>query len=100
LPLEREDLRGEAATFAAAPSIFDRETLADFVDPPVERVEARMNGAVVKVKHISRREKSEDPVVRFYVDEHLLDPVAHGNNTVPQDVHRTLPPKKVMFWYG
>jgi hypothetical protein len=48
LPLEREDIRREAPIFAAASSIFDRETLADFVDPPVERVEARMNAAAVR----------------------------------------------------
>ena len=96
---EPDDIVCEAVTFAAGPSILDGETLADFVDPPVERVEARMNGAVVKVKYISAREKSQNPVVRFHVGEHLLDPVAHGNNTVPQDVHRTPPQKKIMFWH-
>jgi hypothetical protein len=77
-------------------SILDRETLADFIDALVERVEARVNGPVMKIKYIAARQKSENPVVRLHVDEHLLDPVTHGNNHIPQDVHRTPPRKKIM----
>jgi hypothetical protein len=77
-------------------SILDCETLANFIDTLVERVEARVNGPIVKIKYIAAREKSENPVVRLHVDEHLLDSVTHGNNHLPQDVHRTPPRKKIM----
>jgi hypothetical protein len=80
-------------------SIFDRETLSDFIDPLVERIEARMDGPVVKVKYISARQKSENPVVRFHVDEDLLDRVTHGNNNVPQDVHRIPLQEKMMLQF-
>jgi hypothetical protein len=57
-PPEPDDIVCEAATFAAGPSILDGKTLADFVDPPVECVEARVNAAVVKIKYPPARNRS------------------------------------------
>jgi len=76
------------------PSIFDGEPLPDFIDPLVERVEARVNGSVVEVENIPAGQNSEDPVMRFHVDEHLLNRVTDKNSNVPQDVHRIPPLEK------
>jgi hypothetical protein len=76
------------------PSIFDGEPLPDFIDPLVERVEARVNGPVVKVENIPAGQNSEDPVMRFHVDEHLLNRVTDRNSNLPQDVHRIPPLEK------
>jgi hypothetical protein len=75
-------------------SIFDRETFADFIDPLVEGIEARMDAAVVKIEDVSTGQESEDPVVRFHVVEDLLDRVTDGNNNVPQDFHRISPARE------
>jgi hypothetical protein len=77
-----------AAAAGFGPSILDGEAFPDFVDPLVERVEAGVNAPVVKVEDISQDQKSEDPVVTFDVDQHLLDRVTDRNNSVPQNVHR------------
>jgi hypothetical protein len=74
--------------FGPGPSILDGEAFPDFVDPLVERIEAGVNAPVMKVEDISHGQKSEDPVVTFDVDQHLLDRVTDSNNSVPQNVHR------------
>src|SRR6266849_8913645 len=78
-------LRGSAQP---APSILDGETLPDFIDPFVKCVEACVKASVVKVEYVSHDQKSENPVVSFHVDQHLLDHVTDGDNNFPQDVHR------------
>jgi hypothetical protein len=42
----------------------------------------------MKVKYVAAGQESEDPVVRFDVDEYLLDRVTDRNQNVPQNVHR------------
>src|SRR5580704_17625108 len=71
---------------ARAPSIFDGEAFADFIDAFVKRIEARVHGPVVKVENIPPGQKSENPVMGFHVDEYLLNRVTDGNNNVPHDV--------------
>jgi hypothetical protein len=71
---------------AASGSIFDGEAFPDFIDAFVERIEARVNGPVVKVENIPPGEKSENPVMGFHVDEYLLNRVTDGNNNVPHDI--------------
>jgi hypothetical protein len=71
---------------ARAPSIFDGEAFPDFIDALVERIEARVNGPVVKVENIPSGQKSENPVMGFHVDEYLFNRVTDGNNNVPHDV--------------
>jgi hypothetical protein len=47
-----------------------------------------VKASVVKVEYVSHDQKSENPVVSFHVDQHLLYDVTNGNNNFPQDVHR------------
>jgi hypothetical protein len=70
------------------PSIFNREPLPDFIDPFFKRIEPRVNAPIVKVKYVGRGQKSENPMVRFDVDERLLNRVTDKNYNVPQHVHR------------
>jgi hypothetical protein len=81
----------------ARPSIFDRETFPDFIDPPVQRIESGVEGPVVKVKYVAAGQKSENPVVRLHIDQYLLDRVTDRNNNVPQGVHRILPSRENDF---
>jgi hypothetical protein len=74
-----------------APSIFDGETLPDFIDPLVERIEPRVQASVLKIKKIADRQKPEKPVVAFDVDDHLFDRVTDGNDDVPHGVHHVPP---------
>jgi hypothetical protein len=69
-------------------SIFDGETLPDLIDPLVKRIEASVKASVVKIKNIAASQESENPVVSFHIDQHLLDRMTHKNNNVPQGVHR------------
>jgi hypothetical protein len=73
-------------------SIFDGETLPDFIDPFLERVQARVKASIVKVKYIAAGQEPENPMVSFDVDEHLLDRVTDKNQNVPQNIHR-IPPQ-------
>ena len=70
------------------PSIFNRETLPDFIYSLVQRIKSGVKGSVVKVKDVPDNQKSENPVVGFHIDQYLLDPATDGNNNVPQNVHR------------
>ena len=53
-------------------SVFDGQTLPDLVDPLVQRVEPGVKASVLQVEDISGRQKSENPVVTFDVDDDLL----------------------------
>ena len=79
------------------PSIFNGETLPDFIYSLVQRIKSGVKTSVVKVKYISGCQKSENPVVSFHVDQYLLDRVTDKNNNVPQDVHRIFPLEKVII---
>jgi len=79
------------------PSIFNGKTLPDFIHPLVKRIKPGVKGSVVKVKYVPDCEKSENPVVSFHVNEHLLDRVTDKNNNVPQNVHRIPPQEKMIF---
>jgi hypothetical protein len=70
------------------PSIFNGETFPDFIYSLVQRIKSGVKGSVVKVKDVPDNQKSENPVVGFHVDQHLLDPMTDQNNNVPQNVHR------------
>jgi len=74
-------------------SIFNGETLPDFIHPLVQRIKSGVKASVVKVKYVPDCEKSENPVVSFHVNEYLLDRVSDRNNNVPQNVHR-IPPAR------
>jgi hypothetical protein len=74
--------------YAPGQSVVDRETLPDLIDPSVEGIEAGVKAFVMQVKYISGRRKSENPVVRLHVEDHLLDRVADSNGNVPQSAHR------------
>jgi hypothetical protein len=78
-------------------SIFNGETLPDFIHPLVQRIKSGVKASVVKVKNVPKCEKSENPVVSFHVNEYLLDPVSDRNNNVPQNVHRIPPLEKMIF---
>jgi hypothetical protein len=71
-------------------SIFDGETLPDFIDPSVQRIEPGVERLVVKIKNIAAGQQPENPVVALYVVEDLLDRMANGNNNSQQDIHRIL----------
>jgi hypothetical protein len=77
--------------FQPSPSIFNGETFPDFIDPFLERIQPRVKASVVKVKYVAAGQKSENPVVSFDVDQHLLGRVTDSNQNVPQDVHRISP---------
>jgi hypothetical protein len=47
-----------------------------------------VEASVVKVEDISDDQKSENPVVSFHVEQHLLYHVTGSDNNFPQDVHR------------
>ncbi len=86
-----------AVDFQPNPSIFDGESLPDFIHTLVQRIESCVKASVVKVKYISTCEKSENPVVSFHVDQYLLNPVTDKNNNVPQHVHRIPPLEKMIL---
>jgi hypothetical protein len=79
------------------PSIFNGETFPDFIYSLVQRIKSGVKASVVKVKYVPDREKSENPVVSFHVDQYLLDRVTDKNNNVPQNVHRIPPQEKMIF---
>ena len=81
----------------ANPSIFNGETFPDFIYSLVQRIKSGVKTSVVKVKDIPAREKSENPVMAFDVDEYLLDRATDRNNNVPQNVHRTPRSDKMTF---
>jgi hypothetical protein len=70
------------------PSIFDGEAFPDFIDPLVEGIEPCVQASVVKVEYVPAGQKSENPVMRFHIEQHLLDRMTDSNYNVPQDVHR------------
>src|SRR5260370_9425712 len=63
------------------PSIFNGETLPDFIYSLVQRIKSGVKASVVKVKYVPTSEKSETPVMSFHVDETLLAPLPACNNT-------------------
>jgi hypothetical protein len=92
--LEAEALEAKALAWqraiSARPSIFNGEAFPDFIDPLVEGIEPCVKAAVVKIEYVAAGQKSENPVVSFHVNEHLLDRVTDRNNNVPKNVHRIL----------
>jgi hypothetical protein len=70
------------------PSKLDREPLPDFVHPLFKRVESGVQVPVVQIKYVPQRDKSENPVVTFHIEQHLLDAMRHGGNRIQQKVHR------------
>jgi hypothetical protein len=70
------------------PSKLDREPLPDFVHPLFKRVEPGVQVPVMKVEDVPQRDKPENPVVTFHVEQHLLDAMRHGDNRIQQKVHR------------
>ena len=47
-----------------------------------------MNASIVTVKYVGRGQKPENPIVRFDIDERLLDRVTDRNHNVPHHIHR------------
>jgi hypothetical protein len=64
------------------PSKLKRQAFPDFVHPLFKRVESRVQVPVVKVKYVPQRDKSENPVVTFHVEQHLLDAMTGGDNRI------------------
>jgi hypothetical protein len=81
----------------ANPSIFNGETFPDFIYSLVQCIKSGVKASVVKVKDVPACEKSENPVVIFHVDEHLLDRATGRNNNFPQNVHRIPRSEKMIF---
>jgi hypothetical protein len=50
------------------PSIFNGETLPDFIYSLVQRIKSGVEASVVKVKYVPAGQKSENPVMGFHVD--------------------------------
>jgi hypothetical protein len=79
------------------PSILNGETFPDFVYSLVQRIEPGVKASIVKVEYVPACEKSENPVVGFYIDQYLLDRVTDRNSNIPQNVHRIPPLEKMIF---
>jgi hypothetical protein len=56
-----------------------------------------VKASVVKVEYVPACENSENPVVGFHIDQHLLDRVTDRNSNLPQNVHRIPPLEKMIF---
>jgi hypothetical protein len=70
------------------PSKLDRQPFPDFVHPLFKRVESGVKVPVVKVEYVPQRDKSENPVVIFHVEQHLFKAMSHGDNRIQQKIHR------------
>jgi hypothetical protein len=57
-------------------SIFDGEPLPDFIDPFFDRVEPRMQGAIVKIENIAEGKKPKNPVMALDIRQYRLDRMA------------------------
>ena len=77
--------------FQPYPSIFSGQTLSDFIDPFVKRIEPCVKASVLKVENITQGQKSENPVMTFDTDDRLLDRVTDRSDNALQDDHR-IPP--------
>src|SRR5882724_8025538 len=75
-------------------SIFRSEPLSDFIHSLVKRVKSCVKALVVKEEDVSGRQKPENPVVRFHINQCQLNEVTDTGNRGPQDVHRIPPPEK------
>jgi hypothetical protein len=54
-------------------SILDGRPLANSVDPLVDRIEPRMDGAIMEMEDIAQGGEAEDPVMAFDITQHRLD---------------------------
>ncbi len=79
------------AGYRAGTSVIDGKALPDFIDPLVERIEARMKTAVVEIEHVADQEQPEDPVMALHIGEYRLDHVAEPGENTQYDIHR-IPP--------
>jgi hypothetical protein len=68
--------------FSSDPSKLKGQTFPDFVHPLFKRVESGVKASIVKVKYVAQHEKSENPVVTFHVEQHLLNRVTYGDNRI------------------
>jgi hypothetical protein len=64
------------------PSKLEGQTFPDFVHPFFKRVESGVKAFIVKVKYVAQHEKSENPVVTFHVEQHLLNRMTYGDNRI------------------
>ena len=72
-------------------SVFDRKPLPHFVDPLVQRIEARVQGAVVQVEDVAERREAEDPVMGLDIVQHRFDRMANEGKDTQHHVHRISP---------
>src|SRR3954454_17766141 len=70
-----------------ARSIFDGHPLADFVDALVERIEPRVNGAVVEIEDVTAGKEREDPMMMLDIAENRLDRLADECDHAPHKFH-------------
>ena len=73
-------------------SIFERETLPDFVNLLLERVKTGMHGAVMQVEQVARDQEAENPVMGLDIAQHRLDRMAYESKNAPNSVHLGTPP--------
>jgi hypothetical protein len=71
-----------------ARSILDGETLADFVNALVERIEPRMNRTVMEIEDVAAGEEREDPMVMLDIAKDSLDGLADECDHAPHKFHR------------
>jgi DNA-binding cell septation regulator SpoVG len=64
------------------PSKLKRQAFPDFVHPLFQRVKSGVQVSIVKIKYVSRREKSENPVVAFHIEQHLLNAMTRSDNRI------------------
>jgi hypothetical protein len=64
------------------PLKLNRQPFPDFVHPLFKRVKSGVKVPVVKVKYVPQRDKSENPVMTFHVEQHLLDAMTNGDSRI------------------
>jgi hypothetical protein len=78
-------------------SIFDGQPLADFVDALVERIEPRVDGAVVELEDVAAGKECEDPVMMLDITKNRLDGLADECDHAPHKFHCSFLPAGFVF---
>jgi hypothetical protein len=79
------------ARSASVVLIFERQALSDFVEALFEFVEPGVHRAIMQVENVTKRAKSENPMMAFDIAKHRLDRLTYKCDRVQQAFHRVLP---------